>query len=243
MIKVQNLSKTYKNFSLQNVSFEFEKEDIIAFVGDNGSGKTTTIKLIFDLTKKNQGEVFFNEQSLYVNSNLLKIAFFPDSNNIPLEISVKQYMKYIAIIARLNKKECNDRMLKILEVLNFEKFKNTKIKNLSAGLKKRAIMAGVLMTKPEFIILDEPTANLDVESKIEFIKIIKELNTSGVGILITSHIIEELQEIANKLIIIKNGKIMYNDKIDNKKTKIIDIYNTFKEKDKSDLKGISDIYD
>ncbi|QEH61287.1 ABC transporter ATP-binding protein [Spiroplasma chinense] len=243
MIRIENLTKKYKDFSIENISFQILKDELIAFVGDNGAGKTTTIKAIFDLIKRDGGEIYYNNESLFSNSNLTKIAFFPDSNNIPLELTVLDYMEYIAAVTSLGKKEFYARSENILEMLEFRDAKKKKLKNLSAGMKKRAVMAAILVSKPEFIILDEPTANLDVEAKIEFIELIKKLHEKGVGILITSHIIEELQEVANKLIIIKKGKLVFNEKIDNKNISIKEIYLKFKDDKESKLGGLDKIYE
>ncbi|QHX36504.1 ABC transporter ATP-binding protein [Spiroplasma sp. BIUS-1] len=243
MIKVNKIVKIFKEFNLSDINLTIEKGDLIALVGDNGAGKTTLIKSIFGMVELNSGKITLNGENIFDNNNLSKIAFFPDSNNIPLNISVENYMKYISIVAGVGEKEFKSRVDKIIDMLEIRSYKNKTIKKLSAGMKKRAIMAGVLITKPEFIIFDEPTANLDVEGKNEFLAIIKKLHESKVGIMITSHIIEELQDICNKLIIIKEGSIVYNSKFDNKKEKIKDIYFKFIDKKENKYEEVKVIYE
>ncbi|AUM62504.1 ABC transporter ATP-binding protein [Spiroplasma monobiae] len=243
MIKINKMVKLFKEFNLSDINLIIEKGDLIALVGDNGAGKTTLIKSIFGMVELNSGKITFNDENIFDNNNLSRIAFFPDSNNIPLNITVENYMKYISIVAGVNQKEFNSRVDKIIEMLEIQAYKNKTIKKLSAGMKKRAIMAGVLITKPEFIIFDEPTANLDVEGKNEFLSIIKKLHESNVGMMITSHIIEELQDLCNKLIILKEGSIIYNNKFDNKKESIKNIYFKYIDKKENKYEGVKDIYE
>lgn len=143
-----------------------------------------------------------------------------------MDITAKEYIDYICLVNNLNLKNIKDKYSSIINFLNFEQYLKVKISKLSAGWKKKLILASVLIREPQFILLDEPTANLDINAKKEFIEIIKEIHKKGVGILITSHIIEELQEIATNLILIEDGKILYDNKL-NKGEMIIDIYNKY----------------
>ncbi|AGR41766.1 ATP-binding cassette domain-containing protein [Spiroplasma diminutum] len=227
MIKIENLTKNFKNGGgIYDISFSFNEGDIIALVGPNGAGKTTLIKSIMQEYKLNQGSILFDSQK--INSvNIKQIAFFPDSNNIPLDIKVKDYIYYFYICAGLFKKDFKNNLSKLVSWLGIDQFLNKKIKQLSAGQKKKVILASVLIRKPKYIIFDEPTANMDIENKIEFMSIINSLKNVGISILITSHIIEELQKIANKLILIKEGRIVYDNKFDSNNEKIIDVYSKY----------------
>ncbi|ARU92021.1 ABC transporter ATP-binding protein [Spiroplasma clarkii] len=124
----------------------------------------------------------------------------------------------------MKKNDIQERLNQIAKSLNIENLLNNKIINLSAGQKKQIILASVLIQKPQYIFFDEPTANLDVESKIEFMKTIEEIHQAGIGILIASHVLEELQQVANKLVLIDQGKIVFSQEIDKSKDDILQIY-------------------
>ncbi|AGR40808.1 ABC transporter ATP-binding protein [Spiroplasma taiwanense] len=242
MIEIKNISRKLGNFSLSNVTFTINDGAVVAFVGDNGAGKTTTIKALFGELKLDSGEILINGQNLFLNNNLKRIAFFPDSNNIPLNIKVHDYLVYICAANGFSKEETELNVDNAYRLLELRPYKDKKIKELSSGWKKKAIMASVLVRAPEYIIFDEPTANVDVESKLYFMDIIKLLSKAGITILITSHIIEELQEIANYLVLIKKGEIVHAQNFDNKKNHIMDIYKQHMKNPIKDLQILRWLY-
>jgi ABC-2 type transport system ATP-binding protein len=248
MIKLENVTRIFGRKKeigqgIRNVSFTINDGDIVAFVGDNGAGKTTTIKAIFGEVRLTGGTIYIDGKELHKNNRLQKLSFFPDSNNIPLDMTIDEYVRYLCAANGISHEEYKINSIDIYSMLELEPHINKQMKELSAGLKKRAIMATVLIRRPKYILLDEPTANLDVESKIEFIDILKELNNFGVTILITSHIIEELQEIANHLVLIANGKIVYDEAFNNKTEKMIDIYRKYSNPKIINLKPLKDVYE
>lgn len=226
MLEVKNLTKIYKkeNRGIRDISFNLKKGEIIAFVGDNGAGKTTTMKAIFNELKINSGEVLLDGENIFKNKNLNRIAFFPDTISITFNARVIDYIKYNGIVIGLKISYIEKRIAELFDFLKLTTLKNQKLKTLSGGERKKVILASILLNEPEFIFFDEPTANLDVKSKIEFIKILKSLSNNNIGLLITSHILEELQQLANKLILLDAGKIMFCEKIDNTKDDILSLY-------------------
>ncbi|WP_342252119.1 ABC transporter ATP-binding protein [Spiroplasma endosymbiont of Amphibalanus improvisus] len=243
MLVVNNVSKILKkNPILKNVSFTINEGDLVGFVGDNGAGKTTTIKCIFNEFKIDSGKITYQGKPLQGTEILRDIFFFADSNNIPLNLSVRKYIMYTAYHLGLDKQQIEQRIESICKSLNLSEHLKKHISELSAGMKKRAILASALVCGPKIIFLDEPTANLDVESKLELINLLKDLHKKGVTIFITSHIIEELQGMINKLIIIKKGEIVYNNVFDNKKEQIINIYKKYTNNKTIDSSVLNDIY-
>ncbi|QGS51555.1 ABC transporter ATP-binding protein [Spiroplasma tabanidicola] len=242
MIEIKKITRDLGGFFLNQVSFTIKKGAVVAFVGDNGAGKTTTIKSLFGEIKLDSGEILIDGESLFINENLQRIAFFPDSNNVPMDMTLKDYVKYICAINAMSSKQTKERSKEVFEMLGLEKYINKKFRELSAGWKKRAIMASVLIRSPEFIVFDEPTANVDVEAKLSFMNILHELSKIGVTILITSHILEELQEVANYLVLIKNGEIVYEKDFDNQKESIAQIYKKLMAEKSDNIKLLSEIY-
>ncbi|AUB31162.1 ABC transporter ATP-binding protein [Spiroplasma floricola] len=242
MIEIKNISRKLGNFGLENVSFNIEKGSVVAFVGDNGAGKTTTIKALFGELKLDSGEILIDGEDLFKNNNLSKVAFFPDSNNVPLDIKVHEYLHYICAANNMNKERTELSIDNVYRLLELRPYKDKRIKELSSGWKKKAIMASVLVRSPEYIIFDEPTANVDVESKLYFMDIFKLLSKVGITILITSHIIEELQELANYLVLIKKGQIVYSNNFDKSKEHIMDVYKRHMNEPIKDLHILRDLY-
>ncbi|QBQ07324.1 ABC transporter ATP-binding protein [Spiroplasma gladiatoris] len=242
MIEIKNITRDLGGFFLNQVSFTIKKGSVVAFVGDNGAGKTTTIKALFGEIRLDSGEVMIDGESLFVNENLQRIAFFPDSNNVPMDMKLKDYVKYICAVNAMKAKDANAKAKQVYKMLGLEKYVGKKFRELSAGWKKRAIMASVLVRSPEFIVFDEPTANVDVEAKLSFMNILHELSKIGVTILITSHILEELQELANYLVIIKNGEIVYENDFDNQKESIANIYKKLMAEKNDNIKLLAEIY-
>jgi len=225
---VENLTKKFKNGAgVEDINFKAKPGQIIGFLGANGAGKTTTIRLIFGLLKRNSGTVTFKGQEVLSGKVLEKIAFFPDQNNYPVDYKIGEYITYNAELSGFSKKDVIKKTDDLLEALNLMENKKDTFKELSSGMQKRALLASTLITDPEIIILDEPTANLDVNSRVDFLNTLVTLAKNGKTIIITSHIIAELQEIINHLLIMKDGKMVYDNKFDNKKEKIQTIYSKF----------------
>ncbi|AHI54309.1 ABC transporter ATP-binding protein [Spiroplasma sabaudiense Ar-1343] len=243
MIELKSVFKVYKSHKgINNISFKINKQDVVAFVGDNGAGKTTTIKAIFKEIKLDLGQITFNNEVI-TKKHLQKMAFFPDSNNIPLDLKVEDYIYFVGLLNGVGKKEITKRGDKLLRSLNILDSKEQKLSQLSAGMKKKAILAATLVYQPEVIIFDEPTANLDIKAKTEFIEIIDKLHHQGITILITSHLIDELQKIANHLIIIDKGKIIYDAAFDKNKESILEIHNRLVKPAQNNIEDILGVYD
>ncbi|AGR40810.1 ABC transporter ATP-binding protein [Spiroplasma taiwanense] len=242
MIELKKITRDLGGFVLNQVSFKIKKGSVVAFVGDNGAGKTTTIKALFGELRLEQGKILIEGESLFENENLKRIAFFPDSNNVPLNMKLKDYVSYLCAVNGMSKQEAKAKSEAVFKMLGLEKYINKKMKSLSAGWKKRAIMASVLVRSPEYIVFDEPTANVDVEAKLSFMNILHELSRIGVTILITSHILEELQEVANYLVLIRDGEIVYEDDFDNKKQKIADVYSKVMAEKINNIKILKELY-
>ncbi|HBF67717.1 MAG TPA: ABC transporter ATP-binding protein [Firmicutes bacterium] len=207
ILKVDNINKQYLDFSLKNISFNIRKGTIMGFVGRNGAGKTTTLKAIYQLTKPESGNVYYFDQNIKDNEIEIKneigllfggIDYFPNKKVKTLTKASKGFYK--------NWDEDSYRKwLKFFDI-NEEK----RIRELSNGMKVKYNLAIALSHNAKLLLLDEPTSGLDPVSRDELLDIFYRLaNTHGVSILFSTHVISDLDKIADDVTYIKNGEIIY----------------------------------
>ncbi|AKU80088.1 ATP-binding cassette domain-containing protein [Spiroplasma turonicum] len=240
MINIINVSKLFKNGKgISDFNLVISPGDIIGLVGDNGAGKTTLIKSIFNEYKKDSGDVLNGDVSIYTSGYINKISFFPDQSVYPKNITLKDYCLLEAELSNVNRDEATKLFDSLCDSLDLNDYKKKTFKDLSAGMQKKALLMNCLISSPDYIILDEPTANLDVKNRLEFLNIIRALAQSGIGILITSHLIDELEELITRIVIIEDGKTVYSNYFDKNKESLEKIY--LQVTKKNQVTGISDI--
>lgn len=221
MIEVKNISKKYGNFiAVDNISFEVNDHEIVGFLGPNGAGKTTTMNMITGFIEPTEGEIIINGYNIFKNPNKAKkqMGYMPE--NVPLynDLTVKEFVNYMAELKRVNKKERKEVVKNILKETGLLDVQNKLIKNISRGYKQRVSMAGALVGNPEVLILDEPTVGLDPKQITEIRELIKKLGNNHT-ILLSSHILSEVSQICQKVVIINKGKILAIDTPENLENK------------------------
>lgn len=248
MIELKNVTKKYGDFvAINNMNFKIEKGEIIGFLGQNGAGKTTTMKLITGLLDCTEGEIYINNEKLSYKSKRM-IGYMPENTPLYQELTVKEFIDYMAELKGIKKSERKIDVEKMIKELNLELVKNKLIKNISRGYKQRVSLAGALIGNPDILILDEPTVGLDPKQVIEIRNLIKSLKKSHT-VLISSHILSEVTQMCQKVIIIDKGKIVAIDtpkNLENRINKnciIIDIEDPENNinKIKNDISEIDDI--
>lgn len=241
MLKISNLNKSYgRKQVLFDINLEIKKGEFVGLIGNNGAGKTTLIKSIFGEIGIKSGSVTLSGEDVEKSGAISKMSFFPDSNSLKLNINLKEYLDYIAALNGVE--ERTTKVEKVIELLKLQPYVNKKLSQLSAGWKKRAIMASCLITNPEIIIFDEPTANLDIDSKLEFLRIIRFINDMGITVVVTTHLIEELQNNINHLVILENGKMIYNNKFNKDTESIKEIYSRKNKVEEIDLNELQNLF-
>lgn len=208
LLECQNLCKSFgKKQILKDVSFEIDEGDILAFIGPNGSGKTTTIKLLLGLQKIDKGSVSINSYDIekdFVKA-IEKVGAIVENPDTYMYLTGWQNLK---IIANLYKDVTDEEIKKIVKLVDLEKRINDKVSKYSLGMRQRLGIARALINKPNVLILDEPTNGLDPEGIKDLRNLLKKLASDGMGILISSHNLAELESFCNKVLIIDNGKII-----------------------------------
>ena len=217
MIQVDNLVKTYGDrFAINNISFKINKGDVVGLLGPNGAGKSTTMKIITGFMSPTSGTATVCGYDVFENPLEVKkrIGYLPENPPLYLDMTVEKYLKYVTELKKVPSKECFSNIESALEKTQLKDVRHRIIKNLSKGFKQRVGIAQALVSRPEILILDEPTVGLDPKQVAEIRDLINELKGHHT-IILSTHILSEVQAVCNKIIIIHQGKLILDDSIDN----------------------------
>ena len=217
MIKVKNVTKKYgSTIAVDNISFEVKDGEVVGFLGPNGAGKSTTMNMITGFIEPTKGQIIVNGNDISQKPRKAKkeIGYMPE--NVPLyyELTTKEFISYMAELKMVKRNERKAEVEKVIKEMGLEDVQNKLIRNLSRGYKQRVSMAGALVGNPDVIILDEPTVGLDPKQITEIRSLIKKLGEKHTVIL-SSHILSEVSQICEKVVIINKGKIVAIDTPEN----------------------------
>ena len=216
-IEIKNVSKIYNNnfIALQNINLNIIKGEIFALLGPNGAGKSTLINVLCGLTHHSSGNIFIDNLDISQNRKKIKTMIGLVPQELHLE-SFETVLDNVNYSRGLWGKEKNEKyVLNLLKKLNLESKKNSLLMQLSGGMKRRVLIAKALSHQPIILFLDEPSAGVDIELRKEMWEIIYNLKKEGVTIILTTHYIEEAEEIADRVAFINDGKIIL---VEDKKT-------------------------
>ena len=222
MIEVKNITKRYgKAVAVENISFTIEDGEIVGLLGPNGAGKSTTMNILTGFLEQTEGEVIIDGFDTLKKPKKAKkeIGYMPEGVPLYTDLTVKEFVTYMAEIKQVEKKSRKEKVEKIIEQTGLKDVEKKLIKNLSRGYKQRVSMAGALVGEPKILILDEPTVGLDPKQITEIRNLIKELGKTHT-IILSSHILSEVSQICNKVVIINKGKIVAVDTPENLENKV-----------------------
>lgn len=217
MIEVKNLTKRYGDHTaVKNLNFQVEEGQIYGFLGPNGAGKSTTMNMITGYIASTEGTVIINGHDILEEPEEAKknIGYLPEQPPLYMDMTVLEYLKLAAELKNVPKKDCEQMIEDIMELVQITSMKDRLIKNLSKGYKQRTGLAQALMGYPEVIILDEPTVGLDPKQIIEIRDLIKSLGKKHTVIL-SSHILSEVSAICDYVMIISHGELVASDTPEN----------------------------
>ena len=210
-IKANNITKIYgEQRALDNVSFEVNTGEIVGFLGPNGAGKSTMMKILTCFIPQTSGTASvcgydISEQSLEVRKN---VGYLPEHNPLYVEMYIKEYLEFIAGLHHL--KNVKQRIAEMIEMTGLQVEQKKKIGALSKGYRQRVGLAQALIHDPKVLILDEPTTGLDPNQLTEIRHLIKEIGKQKT-VMLSTHIMQEVEAICDRVIIINNGLIVAND--------------------------------
>lgn len=221
MIEVKNVTKKYGNFTaIDNISFDVKDGEIVGLLGPNGAGKSTTMNMITGFIEATEGNIIVNGYDISKKPGKAKkqIGYMPEGVPSYQELTAKEFVKYMAELKMVDRKTRKEEIENVIKQTGLEEVQNKLIKNLSRGYKQRVSMAGALVGNPDVLILDEPTVGLDPKQILEIRNLIKELGKKHTVIL-SSHILSEVSQICERVVIINRGKIVAIDTPENLETK------------------------
>ncbi|SHH12909.1 ABC transporter ATP-binding protein [Clostridium grantii] len=212
MLEIINLSKNFGDFKLDNINITLEKGSIMGFIGENGAGKTSTIKLILNAIAKNSGEINILGKDNIKDEELVKscIGYVPDEDYFILNSTLKNHAKALKIFY-----DNWDNHTFLTFVKKWELPLNKKISEFSKGMKTKAMLSLAFAHNPKLLILDEPTAGLDPMARIEVLDLLRDFVSDGEkSVFFSTHITSDLDKVADFVTLINNGKILDSLSID-----------------------------
>lgn len=210
-IEVTNISKLYADQkALNNISFKVDKGEIVGFLGPNGAGKSTMMKILTTYIEASDGEAKVNDFDVQINPREVqkRVGYLPEHNPLYLEMYVKEYLSFNADVYKVSK----SRIEEVIELTGLTPEAHKKIGQLSKGFRQRVGLANALLHDPEVLILDEPTTGLDPNQLVEIRHLIKSLGKEKT-VFLSTHIMQEVEAICDRVIIINKGEIVADKKL------------------------------
>lgn len=209
-VEVKNLSKYYDQFlAVDQISFTVGQGEIFGFLGPNGAGKTTTQRMLTTLLTPTEGQIWIQGYDLSCDAYLAKrqIGLVPEESNVYTELTAWDNLMFTSSLYRIPRSERTDRVRDLLETFGLWEKRDVKVENYSKGMRRRLSIAMAIIHKPALLFLDEPTPGLDTQSMRAIQSIIRQLNDDGTTIFLTTHQIEEANQLCGRVAIISHGKI------------------------------------
>ena len=216
MIQAKSLTKKYgSRKAISDVSFTVNKGEVVGFLGPNGAGKTTTMKILTGYMAPNQGEVYLDGVDVFKEPFIAKkkLGYLPEIPPVYSDMTVEDYLKYVARLKLCTKEKIPKLVEGAIEKANLQDVRKRLIQNLSKGFKQRTGLAQALVSDPDILILDEPTVGLDPQQVIEIRETLKQLKGQHT-IILSTHILSEVQISCDRVIIINEGKIITEDSLE-----------------------------
>lgn len=215
MLQINNITKKYKDtYAVKEVTFSLNNE-VVGLMGVNGAGKTTLIKILTTLLKQNSGEILYNGERIdkIEKRYLSELGYMPQYACYYDDFTVKEFLSYMGVIKGIDKKAVKEKIDEVLEFTNLTREVKKKVGALSGGMRQRLGVAQAIINDPSILILDEPTAGLDPVERIRFRQLINSVAQNRI-VLIATHIAEDVEAVADRVIILNSGEILEDTPID-----------------------------
>ena len=210
MIQVTNLSKSFDQLqAVRNLSFSIKKGEVFGLLGPNGAGKSTTINMMSTILSGDEGVILIDGNDIKQSPNICKtlIGVVPQEISLYDEFTAYENLFFWGELYQIPARELKKRIITILELIGLSDRKNDLIKNYSGGMKRRINIASAILHNPKILFMDEPTVGVDPQSRNRIFEIVENLNKQGMTIVYTTHYMEEVERLCNRIAIIDDGKL------------------------------------
>jgi ABC-2 type transport system ATP-binding protein len=211
MLELQHLSRSYRGIpAIEDVSFRILAGEIVGFLGPNGAGKSTTVKIITGLLRPNDGRVLFEGKDIHADlvSWRASFGYIPEEAHLYTWMSAMEYLQLVGRLRGMRERLIEEKATAMLALLGLESWRHSPMTSYSKGMRQRVLMASALMHDPKMLVFDEPLSGLDVLSARLFRDLLHELAAAGRAVLYISHVLEIVEQICDRVIVIAQGKVV-----------------------------------
>ncbi len=213
MLEVQHLFRSYRGIpAVEDVSFRIAPGEIVGFLGPNGAGKSTTVKIITGMLRANEGKVLFEGRDIRDDMVGFRrvLGYVPEEAHLYTYLSGLEYLQLVGRLRGLKEALIEEKATRLLELLHLKSWQHSPVSSYSKGMRQRVLIAAALMHDPKLLIFDEPLSGLDVVSSRLFKDLMASLAQQGKAVLYISHVLETVEQVCNRVIVIARGKIQAN---------------------------------
>jgi ABC-2 type transport system ATP-binding protein len=211
MLQTQSLYRSYRGIpAVQDVSFTVAAGEIVGFLGPNGAGKSTTVKMITGMLRPDDGRVLFNGRDIRDDLPAYRslLGYVPEDAHLYAYLSGLEYLQLVGRLRGIGERALRTRAAELLRLLDLESWQHSPISSYSKGMRQRVLLAAALLHNPRLFIFDEPLSGLDVVSARLFKDLLEILAEQGKAILYISHVLETVEQICNRVIVIAKGRVV-----------------------------------
>ena len=210
-IEIKNLTKSYKGFLLDNITLTLPSGCIMGLVGENGAGKSTLMRMLATVDFPTKGRICYDKRDIFAMDETYRslIGYMPQDYSVYPGFTATDFLEYMGVLKGIPQKKLKDRISEVLEFVNLSDAADKKVRTFSGGMKRRIGIAQAIMNEPQILILDEPTAGLDVEGQISLHEQIRQLKAIGKTIILASHDMAEVENLCDRIAILSGGKIAF----------------------------------
>jgi len=213
MLELRDVSKSYRSIpAVEGVSFTLREGEVLGYLGPNGSGKSTTVKMVIGMTKPTKGKVLFRGRDIHEDlaGFRARLGYVPEEAQVYTHLSGLEYLELVGRLRGMSDGLIERKARRLLELLSLEKAQYSPMSEYSKGMKQRVLLAASLLHDPELLVFDEPLSGLDAVSARLFKDLLVELAARGKAILYISHVLEVVEQVCSRVIVIAKGKVLAN---------------------------------